>query len=223
MFAAIVLVAAAGLCASAGASVGASSGVRVTITSSRITFAPSYVPTGTVVFTVFNRTTGARDFGANDRRTGAIAAGGSTRLTLSLPASGKRTFSSVAAHSLPVKRRAPRLTAALYLFAPCVNPATTTVAVNIAGSPGGLTLSQTTVPCGTVTFAVTDVDAPGASLLVSTGVPPVAADTSQLAPGGTATLTVRFAAEGVVDCDAVENNSEGDAVVVGYGSLTLSP
>jgi hypothetical protein len=218
----MILVGASGLSASPGASSGASSGVRVTITSSRISFAPSYVPTGTVVFTVFNRTAGTRDFGATDRRTGAIAPGGSTTLTLSLQASGKRKFSSIAVRSSAVKRRTSRLTAALYLFAPCAHPAATAVAVNIAGSPGGLTLSPTTVPCGTVTFAVTDVNAPGASLVVSTGVPPVAADTSQLAAGGTATLTVRFAAAGVVDCDAVENNSEGDAVVVGYGALTLT-
>jgi hypothetical protein len=196
--------------------------VRVTISNSRITFAPSYVPTGRVVFTVFNRTSGSRDFGASARRTGAIAAGSSTRLTLSLPATGKRTFSSVAAASSRTERRASRLTGALYLFAPCVNPVASTVDVNIASSAGGVTLSQTTVPCGTVTFAVTDVNVTGASFLVSTGVPPVAADTDQLDPGGTATLTVRFAARGVVDCDAVENNAEGDAVIVGYGSLTLS-
>jgi hypothetical protein len=96
------------------------------------------------------------------------------------------------------------------------------VDVNIASSAAGVTLSQTTAPCGTVTFAVTDVDVTGASLLVSTGVPPVAADTDKLDPGGTATLTVRFAASGVVDCDAVEDNADGDAVIVGYGSLTLS-
>jgi hypothetical protein len=195
--------------------------VRVTISDSRITFAPSYVPTGTVVFTVFNRTSGSRDFRASTRRTGAIAAGSSTRLTLSLPAAGKRTFSSVAAASSRTESRASRLTGALYLFASCVQPVATTVDVNIASAAPGVTLSQTTVPCGTVTFAVTDVDVTGASLLVSTGVPPVAADTDQLDPGGTATLTVRFAARGVVDCDAVEDNADGDAVVVGYASLTL--
>jgi len=207
-------VAGAGL--SAGARPAASpTRVTVTISNSRIVFAPSYAPTGTLALTVLNRTTGARDFGVGARRTAAIAAGRSARLTVTLPAKGERTFSSVAAGGVR------RLTGALYLFEPCAHPATTTVDVSMGNSAGGLVLSQTRVPCGTVTFAVTDVDATGASLLVSSAVPPQSAVTNQLDPGGTATLTLRFAAKAVVDCDAVEDDTDGDSVVVGYASLTL--
>jgi hypothetical protein len=86
---------------------------------------------------------------------------------------------------------------------------------------GGLTLSQTRVPCGTVTFDVTDVDTPGTSLLVSSDVPPLSRVTDQLDPGGTATLTVRFPAKGLVRCQAVSDDSSGYSVVVAYGALTL--
>jgi hypothetical protein len=191
--------------------------VTATIEDSRIAFAPSYVPTGKVVLTVLNRTKGARDFGVGTRRTDAIAAGRSARLTVTLPTKGERTFSSVAKGE-----RARRLTGALYLIEPCAQPATTTVDVNIAKSAGGLTLSQSSVPCGTVTFVVTDVDSPGTSLLVSVDTPPLSSVTDQLNPGGTATLTVPFAAKAVVHCDAVQNDSVGDSVVVGSASLTLS-
>jgi hypothetical protein len=142
---------------------------------------------------------------------------------VTFPGKGERTFSSVAkagvghskGHALPV-------TGALYLIEPCTNPATTTVDVSMAKSAGGLTLSQSTVPCGTVTFNFSDVDSPGTSLLVAIDVPPLSGVTDQLAPGGTATLTLTFGAKAVIHCDAVQNDSVGDSVVVGSASLTMS-
>jgi hypothetical protein len=214
----VVWLAGAGLLDSAGARAATPpTKVTATIENSRIAFTPSYVPTGKVVLTVVNRTKGARDFGVGARRTNAIASGRSARLTVTLPKKGERTFSSVAAAG-----STRRLTGALYLIEPCAQPATTTVDVNIAKSAGGLTLSQSSVPCGTVTFVVTDVDSPGTSLLVSVDTPPLSSVTDQLNPGGTATLTVPFAAKAVVHCDAVQNDSVGDSVVVGSASLTLS-
>ena len=210
------------VCVAPAAATTSPTAVTVTIANTSIVFTPRDVPTGTLVFTVINRTTGVRDFGVGARRTGAIAAGRSTRLTLSLPARGERTFSSVATAGSHSKGRAARLTGALYLFEPCTHPAVTTVDVRMAtAAAGGLTLSQTSVPCGTVTFDVTDVDASGASFVVSAEVPPLSAGTVQLEPGATATLTVRFAARAVIDCDAVANDTDGYSVVVGYVSLTL--
>jgi hypothetical protein len=215
-FVAVLLVAAGGLCASARA---AASPTRVTISNSRIEFAPGYAPSGSLVFTVVNRTSNARDFRIGALRTAAIAPGHSATLTAVLPGTGDRPVSSVAtAGSQPSKSR---LTGTLYLYEPCTHPSTTTVDVSIA-SAGGLTLSQTSVPCGTVTFMVTDVDRPATSLLVSIVVPPRSGVTDQLNPGGTATMTVRFAAKTVVNCDAVQDDSAGDSLVVGHASLTLS-
>jgi len=211
---AAVCVAGAGLSAGARAATSPTT-VTVTIRNSGIVFAPSYAPTGKLVFAVFNRTTGARDFGVGAQRTGAIAGGRSARLTVTLSAQGERTFTSVATGRLR------RVTGALDLFEPCTHPVPTTVDVSLTKSAEGLTLSQATVPCGTVTFAVTDVDEAGASLLVSVEAPPQSAVTNQLGPGGTATLTFRSAAKAVVECDAVEDDGNGDSVVVGYASLTL--
>lgn len=221
----VSLAGAGGVAASARAHAAASrTSVKVTITDSRIVFAPSYVPTGTLVFTVFNRTSSARAFGVGARRTSAIAAGRSARLTVTFPRAGKRTFSSVAAaNSGHSNGPTPRLTAALYLYEPCTHPGTTTVDVRMASaSAGGLTLSPTRVPCGTVTFDITDVDEPSTTLLASIVVPALAQVTNQLDPGDTATLTLRSPAKTVIHCDAVQDNAaDSDSVSVGYGSLTL--
>jgi hypothetical protein len=216
----LLWVAGAGLSAAARADP-APTRVTVTIRTSAIVFAPRYVPSGAVAFTVFNRTRGARDFGVGARRTRAIAAGRSTRLTLALASNGERTFSSLATAGSRTKGLVPRVTGALYLFEPCKHPAATTVEVSISTSTAGLMLSQTMVPCGTVTFAVTDVDTTGVSLLVTTALPPLAAETNELDPGGTATLTVRFVATAVIDCDAIESDAGGNPTLVGHGSLTL--
>jgi hypothetical protein len=224
--AAVWLAGAGSLFASAAASAAASP-TRITarITDSRIVFTPSDVPTGTVVFTVLNRTSLARTFGGGARRTSAIAAGRSATLTVTFTRAGERTFSSVAtANSRRSNGATPGLTGALYLYESCTHPVATTVDVRMASqSAGGLMLSQTRIPCGTVTFDVTDVDEPATSLLASTVVPALSDVTNQLDPGETATLTLRSAAKTVVHCDAVQYDGvESDSFSVGYASLTLS-
>jgi hypothetical protein len=190
--------------------------VTVTITNSRITFAPNSVPTGAVVFKVLNRTNVRRDFGIGAKRTGTIVARRSARLAVTLKGQGTRAFSSVG------KAQARRIVGLLYLFEPCTDPTSSTVNVQLGKSVGGLALSPTSVPCGTVTFVVTDTDTPGDSFLVSISVPEVSGLTSPLQPGGTTSLTVRFPAKAVVHCDAVVDDNAGDSLVVGGGSLTLN-
>lgn len=197
--------------------------VKATITSSRIVFAPSYVPAGTVAVTIVNETKGRRDFGVGARRTGAIAAGRSARLTVTLSGAGEREFFSVAAAGSPhLTGGSRRLTAALHLFEPCSDASATTVDVQIDQATGGLTLSPTAVPCGTVTFDVTDVDTPNARLLVSAAAPPESGLTTQLNPGGTATLTIRFPAATLAHCGAVAIGGDGIVAVLGRVSLTVS-
>ena len=111
--------------------------------------------------------------------------------------------------------------AALHLFEPCSDASATTVDVQIDQSAGGLTLSSATIPCGSVTFDVTDVDTSNARLLVSAEVPPGSGLTTQLNPGGTATLTIDFPAATVVHFSAIQVGGDGVVVVVGDGSLTL--
>jgi hypothetical protein len=206
----------------AGAQAATPASVTATITNSRIVFAPSYAPTGTVVITVINRTKDRRDFGVGARRTPAIAAGRSERLTVTFSGSGERQFSSVAAAgSRHITGGSRLLTAALNLFEPCSDASATTVDVQIDQSAGGLTLSPTTVPCGTVTFDVTDVDTPNARLLVSAAAPPRSGLTAQLNPGATATFTIQFPATALAHCSVVQVGGDGVVVVVAGGSLTV--
>ncbi len=197
--------------------------VTATITNSRIGLAPSYVSTGTVVITVVNRTKDRRDFGVGGRRTGAIASGHSERLTVTFSGSGERRFSSVAvAGSRRITGGSPRLTAAIHLFEPCSDPSATTVDVHIDQAAGGLTLSPTAVPCGTVTFAVTDVDTPNARLFVSAAGPPRSALTTQLNAGETTTLTIYFPATALAQCVAVQVGGDGILVDIGKGSVAVN-
>jgi hypothetical protein len=219
-FAAVGL-AAAGFWAPAGAHAATPAKVTATITNSRIVFAPSYVPTGTVVITVVNRTKGRRDFGVGARRTDAIAPARSTRLTVTFSGSGQRQFFSAAAGSRHSAGVSPHLTAALHLFEPCSDPATTTVDAQINHSAGGLTLSPATVPCGTVTFDVTDVDTANVRLIFSAEAPPLSGLTTQLNPGGTATLTVNFPAAAIAHFSAVQVGGDGIIVVIGDSALTV--
>jgi len=218
----IVLGTAAALLAPAVAPAATPTSVTATITNSGIVLAPSYVPTGTVVITVVNRTKRRRDFGVGAQRTGAIASGRSEQLTVTLSGNGERRFFSAAfAGSSQTTGGSRRLTAALHLFEPCSDPSATTVGVQIDESAGGLTLSPAAVPCGAVTFEVTDVDTPNARLLVSADAPPLSGLTTQLNPGGTATLTINFPAAALAHCSAVEVGGDGVVSVVGDDSLTV--
>jgi hypothetical protein len=220
-FAAVGL-AVAGFWAPSGAHAATPTRVTATITNSRIVFAPSYVPAGTLAITVVNRTKDRRDFGVGAQRTGAIAAARSQRLTVTLSGSGERQFYSVAAAgSRHIAGVSTRLTAALHLFEPCSAPSATTVAVQIDQAAGGLTLSPTTVPCGTVTFDVTDVDTPNVRLIFSADAPPRSGLTTQLNPGAMATLTVNFPAAALAHFSAVQVGGDGILVVIGDSSLTV--
>jgi hypothetical protein len=56
----------------------------------------------------------------------------------------------------------------------------------------GITLSQTTIPCGTVTFVVTNIGVLVDSFQVFTDYPHARGTTPELQPGETARLTIRF-------------------------------
>ena len=60
----------------------------------------------------------------------------------------------------------------------------------------GITLSQTAIPCGTVTFVITNVGSMLDSLEVFADDPHARGTTPELEPGQTAWLTIRFAEKG---------------------------
>jgi hypothetical protein len=85
----------------------------------------------------------------------------------------------------------------LTTFVPCSQPATTTVAVRMDHDGTGITLSRTTIPCGTVTFVVTNVGALDDSLQVFADYPGARGTTPELGTGQTAKLTIRFTEKSV--------------------------
>ncbi len=123
--------------------------VHVTLGSTGITLSPSSVVAGNVVFTVTNRTRAPRDFEIGGKKTPPIAVGKSATL--------KAAFAPRPHKYLSVGQgKAAPLTGLLGVFPACTNPTVTTVEVSVALTK--MTLSQTSVPCGTVTFVVTNTD-----------------------------------------------------------------
>ena len=121
-----------------------------------------------------------------------IGAGRSATLAVTLPRRGLRNVSSVA------RAHAPLLTGQLDVFDACTSPTATTVLVQLAQDQGALTISRSTIPCGTVTFVVTDTGSLRDSLQAFGQEPEVQGSTPELEPGQTARLTVRFPAKGLV-------------------------
>jgi len=168
-----------------------SSAVVVTITSGGLEVAPVNVLAGTLVFKIANRGKIARDFAIGGKRTPQIAAGKSATLTVNL-APGFHSYSSVA------RNRRGRITGLLSALEPCTQPVATTVSVQMTQSPGTITASESTIPCGTVTFLVTNAGSMVDDLDVFADLPQERGASAELRPGQTASLIVRFVAKGTV-------------------------
>jgi plastocyanin len=140
--------------------------VSVTVTAGKpsegaFELSTTAVPVGTVVFKVVNRGKRAHAFAIAGRRTALIAPGKSAKLsvTFTKPATLRGSFgtlevyvpvaASATSHSAPTTQQVVRQ--------PCANPTATTVKVAIFDF--GFTLSQNTVPCGSVTFQITNTGA----------------------------------------------------------------
>ena len=148
---AIVVLATIGVAASA-ASAGIppqAAVVRITLRDADVTLEPSSVIAGNVVFKVANKGRTPRDFEIAGKKTPALAAGKSATLRAAFAA---RPYRYVSAGG----RRAARLTGFLGVLHACTNPTATTVTVDITF--GQMSFSQAAVPCGTVTFDVTNTD-----------------------------------------------------------------
>jgi hypothetical protein len=181
--------------AAASARLGAShpsTTVTVTLKNSSVILSPTAVPIGAVAFKILNRGKIRRDFEVAGRKTPPIPAGKTATLNVQLPSQGPRTFTSTA------RRHSSRLTGVLDVYEPCTNPVATTVSMKMAQDNGGIIVSQTTIPCGTITFVVTNIGTVTDSLQVFTEVPSIAQSTPELPAGRTATLTIHFPEKGVV-------------------------
>ena len=165
--------------------------VVVTMTNATLKLAAVTVPAGAVIFRIRNRGTIPRNFSIAGKSTRQIPPGKSGTLAADLSAKGFYTYSSVG------RGRSGRITGLLNVLAPCTTPTRTTLDVQMAQDHGGITVSQSTIPCGTVTFVVTNTGTLVDSLKVFADLAQGQGLTPELRPGQTARLTVRFTVKGL--------------------------
>jgi hypothetical protein len=186
----LVVLAALATDTATGRLAGPATTVVVTVTASKLTFSTDTLPVGVAEFRIVNRSGVPRTFIIGAGRTRLIPAGGSADLHVVLSAGGFYTARA------PGTRRALPLSSLIDVFEPCATPTTTTVSVRMAQDQGGITLSQTTIPCGTVTFAVTNAGTHTDSLQIFGEQPGETGSTPELQPGQTATIVVQFLIKG---------------------------
>lgn len=187
--------------------------VSVTMTDSKLKLAPGKVLVGSVVFRVVNKGKLGRDFRIAGKRTPRILAGRSTTLKVEFAKGGTYPYVSVG-------RRAARLSGMLRIVEPCTNPVASTVSVQVLEGPAKLSL--TSVPCGTVTFVVTNVGRVAHSFWIANPDVSTTAAGGQgptVRPGQTTTMTVQFTTKGT----AVHycNESEHDELYDESGNLSV--
>jgi len=164
--------------------------VAVTLTSLTVEVSAVNVLAGRIQFAVVNRGKVARDFAIAGKRTPQIPAGRSATLTVML-GTGFHQYSSVG------RNRRGRVAGLVHALEPCTNPVATTVTVRMTQSPGSITFSRTTIPCGTATFVITNAGTLVDKLRIFADYRGEIGASPQIAPGQTATLTIRFLAKGI--------------------------
>jgi uncharacterized cupredoxin-like copper-binding protein len=222
---------AGGLAAAVALAGGRAAATTITVTAGkpseyRFTLSKTSVAAGgTVVFKVVNRGKKPHNFAIAGKKTPLLAPGQSATLTVVFHAQGKFAYSSSVAGQSAAGMKgvfsvtatpSPVVTAPTVTVAPpastCANPTASTV--NVSLFEYGITLSQSSVPCGTVTFMVTNTGAISHSFdVVGVAAGPV------LAPAGTTTVTANFTKAGSFhyQCDVGNHAAMGMA-----GTLTVS-
>lgn len=210
--------------------------VAVTITDSKLTLSPRSVPAGAVRLKVTNVGKLARAFSVAGRTTPKLAAGTSavlkvvftkpaTYIAVASAAGGRQIKATlkVVAVETPPTSAAPTTTSSKPTTTPttgsgCSNPVATTVTVAI--TDGKFTFSQTTIPCGTVTFVLTNNGSLVHSLQLSSAAGGVTNSFGQqILPGQTVNTTVDMRARGPYPwvCGEREDNEiQGES-----GTLTV--
>ncbi len=193
----------AGLCGlSAALAPGAFASARattlaVTLTNAKVSVSQASVPAGTVVFNVRNTAAAARTFTVAGKRTAPIPPGRRTivRVTFGkggsyvLLSSGARTTAKATLRVIWLPGGAVGApvgsSTSTGAVATCAHPVSTTVTVTMYD--GFFNLSQTSIPCGAVTFVTTNAGHLEHSLVLGSGARP------GLNAGETATFTVNLA------------------------------
>jgi hypothetical protein len=187
--------------------------ITVTITQTNVRVSASSAAVGTARFKIVNRSKASRVFMLSGQRTPRIPAGKSANLQVAITSGVPYVYYSVT----PGPPRNAR--GSLSVIELCSNPTDSTVSVQLAERP--ITLSQSTVPCGSVTFTVTNVGTIVHSFeLVQQNPPRTLAMAPRLQPGQTASLVVQFTQRGQVQyfCPETEHtDTYGE-----FGVLTIT-
>jgi plastocyanin len=200
---------------------GTATTVTITVTAGKpsefkFTLSKKTAPAGTVVFKVFNRGKKPHNFVIGSKRTPTIAPGKSATLIVVFAKAGSVVYRSSLKGQASMRgvfavTKAITTTTTTPVVLPCPNPATTTV--NVGLSEFAITLSQSSIPCGTATFSLTNTGAVNHNFSVGGG-------TSAVLAGGTSgTLTVTFPQPGSFTYICTQGNHAGQGMV---GSLTVT-
>lgn len=166
--------------------------IQVTITETKVTFSRRSVAVGPALFEVANKGKIAHVFKLAGKSTPAIAPGRTSTLRVTIVKTGPYAYYSVS------PRRVPALTGALSIVDPCTRPVDSRITVEMHEAP--ITFSQETVPCGTVTFVVTNAGIEVHSLdLFQTNPPRTLLHGPTVESGATTTLVVRLLVKGSVN------------------------
>jgi uncharacterized cupredoxin-like copper-binding protein len=159
--------------------------LAVTITDTQLRVVQKPVRIGLVTFKVANKSKTARDFRIAGKKTPKIAPGKAATLRVTFTKTGLVVYSSTGSGRA--------LLSGVFTFVdPCTTPVASTVSLQMR--EGTIQLSRPSVPCGSVTFAVTN-----AGTIVHTfQISAANGRGQQLQPGQTANLTVQLTKKGRV-------------------------
>jgi len=186
--------------------------IVVTITESKVKFSATSVAVGPAVFKVVNKGKTSHVFKIGGKSTPKIAVETSATIQIVIANKGPYVYYSVA------RANAAALTGGLSVVEPCTKPTSSTVTVKMEEAP--ITLSQMTLPCGTVTFVVTNAGTVVHSFdLFQPNPPRVLLQGAALEPGQTGTAVVHMLLKGAVNysCGQSEHGEEYGEI----GSLTV--
>jgi uncharacterized cupredoxin-like copper-binding protein len=167
--------------------------LAVTLTDEYVMVVQKPVRVGQVTFKVVNKSSLARDFRIGGKKTPRIAPGKAATLAVAFTKTGLVVYSSAAVRGAP-------LTGVLTFVDPCTASRRSEVSVQMSEAPPKL--SATSIPCGTVTFMVTNTGTIAHSFRVANR------QTAQLQPGQSATLTVSLLSKGrtYIVCGELEHD-----------------
>jgi len=211
--------------------------VKVTIGDTKLDLRPARVQPGRVVFKITDTGNQAHTFAIAGRSTRTLQHGASAILTVSFVSGG--SFKAIARTSsgrtlsaglkvgsptptiLPATTTSPSKTSTSTTpstSSGCSQPVSTTVTVTIV--PPKFNFSRTTIPCGSVTFVVTNTGQLTHSLQITApaGAATIPAN-PPIQPGQTQTFTATMTAKGIYawQCGEREDNSDDGE----YGNLAV--